>query len=96
MGTIQQDIYLLDHYPAAIIGFLLILGSAFLFVHVQFKMRSVGYKTYPLFTRPGDYALPLEYLKIRSQHGWSRWPVYLILPCFLLGFALVAIGMLRS
>jgi hypothetical protein len=95
MEAIQQDFYMLRHYPLAIVGFLLTLASPFLFVHIQFKMRTIGYKTYPLFTRPSDYGLPLEYLKVRSQHGWSPWAAYLILPCFVGGFVLFVISMLR-
>jgi hypothetical protein len=95
MGVIQADLYGLGHYSFAVVGFVLIFGSAFLFIHMQFKMRAVGYKTYPLFTRPSDYALPLEYLRVRSKYGWSPWLVYLMPTFFLGGVALLLFGVSR-
>jgi hypothetical protein len=64
--------------PLAVLGFLLIGASGVLFVHIQFKMRAVGYDTYPLLSRSRDWKLPAEYLRIKDQHGWSLWPAYLV------------------
>lgn len=95
MRTINADLYMLLHYPLAIFGFLLIACTALLFTHIQFKMRSIGYKTYPLFAGPGDYRLPSKYLRVGSKYGWSPWPVYRILPCLLIGFTLLIFGISR-
>jgi hypothetical protein len=95
MRTINADLYMLLHYPLAVFGFLLIACAALLFIHIQFKMRSIGYKTYPLFAGPGDYGLPLKYLRVGSKYGWSPWPAYLIVPCLLIGFTLLIFGILR-
>jgi hypothetical protein len=80
------------HDPAVIMGFLLIGTFAVLFIHIELKMREVGYKPNP-FTRPSEYhALPFEYLRIRVKHGWSPWPAYLIWPCLAFGVALLVFG----
>jgi hypothetical protein len=81
------------HDPRVVMGFLLIGTFSVLFVHIQFKMRSVGYKTYPMVSRPSDWGLPAEYLKIRSRNGWPPWPVYLLLPCLLLGITALVTGL---
>jgi hypothetical protein len=58
-------------------------------------MRSIGYKTNPLVSRPSDWELPAKYLKVCSQHRWSSWPVYLMWPSIILGLALLVIGLFR-
>lgn len=88
-------LYMVRHDPLAIVGFLLLGASAVLFVHIQFKMRQVGYKTYPPFARPYDWTLPLEYLRIRSKHGWSPWPAYLAWPCLGIGILVLVLGLFR-
>jgi hypothetical protein len=74
---------------------LLIFTFSVLFVHIQFKMREVGYRTYPLFARPRDWGLPAEYLRIRKRRGWSPWPVYLMWPCLISGIVLLIVGVSR-
>ena len=86
---------LLHHDPSVLSGFLLIAVGAILFVHIQFRMRSVGYKTYPMFSRPKDWSLPAEYLKVREKHGWPAWPAYLVWPCYAVGIALLVFGLFR-
>jgi hypothetical protein len=66
-----------------------------LFIHIQFKMSEVGYKTYALMARPYGHKLPGEYLKIREKHGWSPWPVYLMGPCLLVGTCMLVVGLFR-
>jgi hypothetical protein len=87
-------VYMARQDPLAVLGFLLIGTFSILFIHIQFKMRSVGYKTYPLFARPYDWTLPAKYLEIRSQHGWSPWPVYLLWPSIILGIVGLLIGLI--
>lgn len=81
--------------PMVVLGFALLGTFSVLFVHILFKMRSVGYNTNPLFSRPSDWALPAEYLKLRAQHGWSPWPVYLLWPSLILGIGSLVIGLFR-
>jgi hypothetical protein len=88
-------VYLTRHDPFVVLGFLLIGAYAVLFVHIQFKMRSVGYKTYPMVSRPSDWGLAVKYLKIRSQHGWSPWPAYLLWPSLILGVVTLVVGLFR-
>jgi hypothetical protein len=85
--------YMVRHDPLAVGGFVLMCSFSVLFVHVQFKMREIGYKTYPMFSRPSDWGLPAKYLRVRKQYGWSPWPVYLMLPCLLLGLVALVVGL---
>ena len=85
--------YMVRHDPLVVGGFVLMSTFSVLFVHVQFKMREIGYKTNPLFSRPSDWGLPTKYLTVRKEHGWSPWPVYLMLPCLLLGFVALVVGL---
>jgi hypothetical protein len=91
--NLRTIFYMTRHDPLAILGFLLLGTFGVLFVHIQFKMKSVGYKTYPTFSRPSDWGLPAKYLKVRSQHGWSAWPVYLLWPSLILGVGSLVIGL---
>jgi hypothetical protein len=82
--------------PVAVLGFVLIGAFAVLFIHIQFKMRGIGYKTYPVFSRGlYDLSLPAEYLKVRAKHGWSPWPLYLMWPCLIVGLAALVFGLSR-
>jgi hypothetical protein len=83
------------HDPLVILGFLLIGAFSVLFVHIQFKMREAGYRTYPLVSRPSDWRLPAEYLRIAKKRGWSPWPVYLMWPCLIVGIVLLIVGVSR-
>jgi hypothetical protein len=88
----MQEFEIAQQFPLEILGFALMGTFAVLFVHVQFKMREIGYK---IFTGPSDWILPAKYLKVRKQHGWSPWPVYLMWPCLIGGFAFLVIGLFR-
>ena len=87
--------YMVRHDPWPIAGLALLGTFAVLFGHVQFKMRGIGYKTFPLFARPSDWGLPMRYLKVRAEHNWSPWPVYFLFPCLVLGVSLLAYGLFR-
>jgi hypothetical protein len=88
-------VYMTRHDPMVVVGLLLVGVSSILFIHIQFKMRSVGFKTYPMFTRPSDWGLPSKYLKIRCEHGWSPWPAYLLWPSLILGIVSLVVGLFR-
>jgi hypothetical protein len=92
-GTFNAIAYMLRHDPWPIAGLLLLGAFAVLFVHVQFKMREIGYKTYPMFARPSDWGLPAQYLKVRTKHNWPAWPVYMLWPCLGLGLFLLIFGL---
>lgn len=82
-----------QHDPLAVLGFSLIAAFSVLFIHIQFKMREIGYKTYPLFARPWDWGLPNQYLKVRAKYNWSPWPVYLMWPCLIAGIVALILGL---
>jgi MFS superfamily sulfate permease-like transporter len=37
----------------------------------------------------------MQYLKVRSRHGWSPWPAYLLWPCLLAGVFSLVFGLFR-
>ncbi|HXX45268.1 MAG TPA: hypothetical protein VEJ38_11090 [Candidatus Acidoferrales bacterium] len=84
------------HDPAAVAGWILVGASSVLFFHMHLRLIRAGYKTsFSFFGKPlswnGWDALP-QYLKVRTRHGWSLWPVYLIVPCLLTGIVLLIFG----
>ncbi len=98
-NSFQQIAYMAKHDPAVIVGLLLIGGAGVLFIHIQLKMIKAGYKTsYAFFGKAlsaNGWDTPLRYLKVRGQHRWSPWPVYLLGPCLALGILLLVLGLFR-
>ena len=92
-GNLGQISYIARHDPIVITGFLLIGTAGFLFIHVQLRMSRSGYKTD--FWSAKKWEVPAEYLRVRAEHGWSPWPVYLFGPCLLLGIAALILGLFR-
>jgi hypothetical protein len=92
-------IYMAQQDPAVIVGLLLIGSAAVLFAHIQLKMIRAGYKTsYTFFKKPlgaNGWDTPGQYLKVRSSHGWSPWPVYLLVPFGFLGLLVFVFGLFR-
>jgi hypothetical protein len=80
-------------FPLAVLGFVFLGIFAALLVHLQFKMREIGYRTTPLFTQPSDWRLPAKYLSVCRQPGWLPWPAYALWPCLIAGILLLAIGL---
>jgi hypothetical protein len=96
-GVFHQIAYLLQNDPA-LVGGLLLVGTSQLFALViHFKMNSIGDKSYSLFKPINDalWELPLAYMRVRSQHRWSPWPVYLMASCLACGIALFVVGLFR-
>ena len=93
--NLRDLFYMTRHDPMVVVGFLLVGTFSILFIHIQFKMRSIGYNTNPMFTRPSDWGLPAKYLKVRSEHGWSPWPAYLLWPSLILGIVGLVVGLFR-
>ena len=73
----------------------LLLGLIFVPPNMILRRRkSVGYKTEPFdWTANGKLNLPIEYLKIRNQHGWSPWAVYLMVLMLLAGIGFILLGL---
>ncbi len=98
-NEIQALSYMVRHDPAVVAGLLLIGSSSVLYIHVQLKMVTAGYKTSfdvlrgPLSAKGLD--TPKQYLKARAKQGWSPWPIYLFLPCLLGGIGLLVFGLFR-
>jgi hypothetical protein len=72
-----------------LIGILLLIGFAVLDAFVRWRMKRIGHKW--VFIRGGtfDYG---EYLKVRIEHGWSAWPIYLLWGMLIMGLVFVSLG----
>jgi hypothetical protein len=98
-NEVEAASYMVKHDPAVVAGFLLIGVSSLLYFHVQLKMVRAGYKTSfdvlrgPLSAK--GLETPSTYLKVRSEHGWSAWPIYLYLPTLISGIGLLVFGLFR-
>ena len=51
-SDLQRRKHMTRDDPMVVLGFALLGTFSILFIHIQFKMRSVGYKTYPMFSSP--------------------------------------------
>ncbi len=94
-NSLQQVVYMAKHDPAVIVGFLLIGSASAMFMHIQFKMIRAGYKTSWGKLPANGWDTPFAYLRVRSKHGWSPWPAYLLWPCMIVGIVIFALGVFR-
>jgi hypothetical protein len=98
-NEIQALSYMAKHDPAVVAGWVLLGSSSVLYIHVELKMVSAGYKTSFDFLRgplsSKGLETPTQYLKVHAKHGWSPWPVYLFLPFLLAGIGLFLFGLFR-
>ncbi len=85
--------YVVRHDPLPVLGFALIGVGSVMWWHLQLVMTRAGYKTRMFQQFPNDIGLPVQYLKVRSGHGWSPWPAYLIWPCLVLGILFLVGGL---
>ena len=72
-------------------GLGLLCGFVALDAFVRLRMKRLGRKW--VFLRGGtfDYG---EYLKVRAEHGWSAWPIYILWAALVTGLALFLAGSL--
>ena len=76
-------LYVLEKDPIVVAGFVLIGIAGDLLVHIQRKILGAGGK------------IPVEYLRIRRQYGWSPWPAYLLLINCSMGVVCFIAGLFR-
>jgi hypothetical protein len=72
------------------LGGLLLCGFLILDTFVRLRMKSIGSKW--IFLRGGTFNYS-EYLRVRAKHGWSAWPVLMLLVMVIAGITLIIIGM---
>lgn len=92
--------YVAHHDPAVIVGLMLIGGAIVLYTYVQLQMIRAGYKSSSAYLKipilaANNWNTLVHYLKVRANHGWSPWPVYLLGPLFFLGVVILIIGLVR-
>jgi hypothetical protein len=77
------------------IGFLLV-GGIFVPHNILLRrMKQPGHKTQPFdWTVNEKFNLPIEYLKICTQRGWSPWPAYAMVLMLLTGVGFILLGLL--
>jgi len=70
--------------------------SGVFLAHIQLRLVKVGNKVaYGKYLTRQNWAVPHQYLKIRTQHGWSPWPVYLLWPSAVIGIVCLVVGLFR-
>jgi len=72
-----------------IFGFLFIGGAAILDSIFRIRMSRIGRKSALLEGGAFNYS---NYHKVRANHGWSAWPVYLMWTLMICGLALAIAG----
>jgi hypothetical protein len=88
--------YMLHKNPLVIVGFIFIGISGVLLAHIQLKMVRIGNKVpYGKYLTRQNFDVPLQYLRIRNQHGWSPWPAYLLWPAAVIGVVCLVIGLFQ-
>ncbi len=85
--------YIVRHNPLLAWGLWLVGASVLLASHIKCKLIELGHKGIPLLPNPRDWELPTEYLEVRSRHGLSPWPVYLLWPCLGAGVVSLLVGL---
>lgn len=74
-------------------GMFLLACFASTHYYLYLRLRDVGYnKSILNFLL---FEVPLDYLRLRRNHGWSPWPAYLIWPTLLAGIALLVTGVFK-
>lgn len=71
-------------------GLLLIVGGVLDSVF-RYRMFRIGQSRALLQGGAFDYS---RYHKVREEHGWARWPVYLMWAAWACGIALLIAGLL--
>jgi hypothetical protein len=74
------------------VGVLLLGCSAAIQYFLYLRLRDTGrkYVAFNLLTR-----ILTDYLRARSQYGWSAWPAYFVLPIAIAGLVLLVVGVTR-
>ena len=70
-------------------GFFLIAAAMVLDFIFRLRMTRIGHKWALLKGGTFDYT---EYHKVRREHGWAAWPVYLMWAMVTCGIALLIAG----
>jgi hypothetical protein len=93
--NVNTVLYIGRHNELLLLGLSLVAVFLLLLAYIKFKLKDSGYGTPPLFFHPHDWELPADYREVRSRHGWSPWPVYLIWPCLVAGVVSLLVGLWR-
>lgn len=88
-------VFIVRSNPVLALGLWLVAASLWLVSRIKYRMMGLDYETVHLFPHPADWELPAHYLEVRSQYGWSPWPVYLMWPCQIAGVLTLLVGLLR-
>jgi hypothetical protein len=91
--TVDFVVFVVLKNPILALGLWLVATSLLLVFQIKHKMLNLGYESVHLLPHPADWELPGHYLEVRSQYGWSPWPVYLMWPCQIAGVLTLLIGL---
>ena len=94
--TLKMVSYMLLKDPLVIVGLIFLGVAGVLLAHIQLKMVKLGYEfPYLKYLTKRNWEVPQEYLKMRTQHGWSPWPAYLIWPTAVIGVICLLVGLFQ-
>ena len=92
--AIDAVVFVVLRNPILALGLWLFAASLLLIFEIKSKMMKLESETVHLFPHPADWELTTHYLEVRSQYGWSPWPVYLMWPCQVAGVVTLLVGVL--
>ena len=93
--SIDFVVFVVLHNPILALGLWLFAASLMLVFQIKSKMMKLEPEAVRLFPHPSDWELSSHYLAVRSEYGWSPWPVYLMWPCQVGGVLTLLVGLLR-
>ncbi len=90
LALLNPSIESIRHDPWPVLGLALIGPYAALSFQIEMKPGKRGQTHFGSAAQWGD---PAHDLKVRRQHNWSPWPVYLMWPCLAFAIVLRVLGM---
>jgi len=92
LKAVDTVVFIVLHNPIPSLGLWLFAASLLFTFEIKTKMVESESEAVHLFPHPADWELTAHYLAVRSQHGWSPWPVYLSWSCQAAGIFTLILG----
>ena len=74
-------------------GMSFLAGFSSIHYYLYLRLRDVGYRKSIFNFLLAE--VPVDYLRLSTKHGWSRWPAYVIWPILIGGLVLFSVGVLN-
>jgi len=79
--------------PLMFLGLLLVGCFSTIHIWMYFSLRRNGHRNSGFFLGIADQ---IEYMKVRKQHGWPAWPIYVMWLCLIAGVILMGAWVIRQ